>query len=64
MAETAIKLGKWARELYLGLGDELGLGSGFTTTGYYILAETEEEEAAFRGVDRVAAGVRRAERLG
>ena len=47
-SETAIKLGKWARELYLGLGDELGLGSGFTTTGYYILAETEEEEAAFR----------------
>lgn len=47
-SETAIKLGKWARELYLGLGDEVGLGSGFTTTGYYILAETEEEEAAFR----------------
>jgi sarcosine oxidase subunit beta len=47
-SETAIKLGKWARELYLRLGDELGLGSGFTATGYYILAETEEEEAAFR----------------
>jgi sarcosine oxidase subunit beta len=47
-SETAIKLGKWARELYLSLGEELGLGSGFTTTGYYILAETAEEEAAFR----------------
>jgi sarcosine oxidase, subunit beta len=47
-SETAIKLGKWARELYLSLEDELGLGSGFTTTGYYILAETAEEEAAFR----------------
>jgi sarcosine oxidase subunit beta len=47
-SETAIKLGKWARELYLSLEGELGIGSGFTTTGYYILAETAEEEAAFR----------------
>ncbi len=46
-SETAIKLGKWARELYLGLGEELGLGSGYTATGYYVLAETVEEKAAF-----------------
>ena len=45
-SETAIKLGKWARELYLGLGEELGLGSGYTATGYYVLAETVEEKAA------------------
>lgn len=46
-SETAIKLGKWAREEYLRLGDELGLGSGYTATGYYVLAETPEERAAF-----------------
>src|SRR4051812_24009500 len=43
-SETAIKLGKWSRELYLRLGDEIGLDSGFTETGYYVLAETEEEK--------------------
>src|SRR5262252_6001631 len=46
-SETAVKLGKWSRELYLALGPELGLDSGFTETGYYVLAETEEERAAF-----------------
>lgn len=46
-SETAIKLGKWARQNYLDLGGELGLGSGYTATGYYVLAETEEEKAAF-----------------
>lgn len=46
-SETAIKLGKWAREGYLALGEELGLGSGYTATGYYVLAETAEEQAAF-----------------
>jgi sarcosine oxidase, subunit beta len=46
-SETAIKLGKWSRQLYLDLGGELGLGSGYTTTGYYVLAETAEEKAAF-----------------
>src|SRR3954470_20092526 len=46
-SETAIKLGKWSRELYLALGDELGLDSGFTETGYFVLAETEAERAAF-----------------
>jgi sarcosine oxidase, subunit beta len=46
-SETAIKLGMWSRALYLRLGDELGLDSGFTETGYFILAETEAERAAF-----------------
>src|SRR5215212_8684874 len=46
-SETAVKLGKWARELYLQLGEELGLDSGFTETGYYIAAETEEEKEGF-----------------
>jgi sarcosine oxidase subunit beta len=58
-SETAAKLGKLARELYLGLGKELGLDSGFTETGYFILAENEEEEENFlKLVDvRRAAGV-------
>ncbi len=46
-SETAIKLGIWSRALYVELGAELGLDSGFTETGYYILAETEAEKAAF-----------------
>ncbi len=46
-SETAIKLGKWSRELYIGLGAELGLDSGFTETGYYVLAETAAERDAF-----------------
>lgn len=46
-SETAIKLGIWSREQYLRLGAELGLDSGFTETGYYVLAETEAEKAAF-----------------
>jgi len=46
-SETAIKLGIWSRERYLRLGAELGLDSGFTETGYYVLAETEAERAAF-----------------
>ncbi|MGI8687858.1 MAG: NAD(P)/FAD-dependent oxidoreductase [Thermomicrobiales bacterium] len=46
-SETAIKLGIWSRERYLRLGAELGLDSGFTETGYYVLAETEAEKAAF-----------------
>jgi sarcosine oxidase, subunit beta len=56
---TAAKLGKLSRELYLRLGDELGLDSGFTETGYYIIAETEEEKEGYlRLVDvRRAAGV-------
>ncbi len=44
---TASRLGKLARELYLELGEELGLDSGFSQTGYYIVAETEEEKENF-----------------
>ena len=44
---TAAKLGKLSRELYLRLGEELGLDSGFSETGYYIVAETEEEKEGF-----------------
>jgi sarcosine oxidase, subunit beta len=59
-SETAVKLGKLTRELYLKLGEELGVDSGFTETGYYIAAETEEEKEGFlRLVDvRRAAGVK------
>jgi sarcosine oxidase, subunit beta len=46
-SETAVKLGKLTRELYLALGSELGLDSGFTETGYFVLAATEQEQAAF-----------------
>ena len=46
-SETAVKLGRLSRELYLRLGKELGLDSGFTETGYYIVAETEEEKEGF-----------------
>src|SRR5215204_3608192 len=58
-SETAIKLGKLARELYLKLGEELGIDSGFTETGYYIAAETEEEKEGFLRLVEVrrAAGV-------
>ena len=58
-SETAAKLGRLSRELYLRLGEELGLDSGFRETGYYIVAETEEEKEGFlRLVDvRREAGV-------
>src|ERR671911_1533166 len=46
-SETAAKLGKLSRELYLRLGDELGLDSGFKETGYYIVAETQEEKEGY-----------------
>src|SRR5688500_16716354 len=46
-SETAAKLGRLSRELYLRLGEELGLDSGFRETGYYIVAETEEEKEGF-----------------
>ena len=46
-SETATRLGKLGRRLYLELGEELGLDSGFIETGYYIVAETEEEKEAF-----------------
>ena len=58
-SETAVKLGKLARELYLKLGEELSVDSGFTETGYYIAAETEEEKESFLRLVEVrrAAGV-------
>ena len=46
-SETAAKLGKLGRRLYLELGEKLGLDSGFIETGYYIVAETEEERESF-----------------
>jgi sarcosine oxidase subunit beta len=46
-SETAAKLGRLSRELYLRLGEDLGLDSGFRETGYYIVAETEEEREGF-----------------
>lgn len=46
-SEIAVKLGKWTRQSYIDLGDELGLDSGFHETGYYVLAETEDEKRAF-----------------
>ncbi len=52
-SETAIKLGMWSRERYIGLGAELGLDSGFVETGYYVLAETEGEKAAFLDLVRL-----------
>src|SRR5829696_4979107 len=56
---TAAKLGKLSRELYLRLGDELGLDSGFRETGYYIAAETEDEKEGYLRLVEVrrAAGI-------
>src|ERR671916_1542463 len=58
-SETAAKLGRLSRELYLRVGEELGLDSGFRETGYYIVAETEEEKEGFLRLVEVrrAAGV-------
>ncbi len=47
-SRTASLLGRDARTLYLQLGQELGLDSGFTELGYYILAETAEEKANYQ----------------
>src|ERR671916_1652402 len=55
-SETAAKLGRLSRELYLRLGDELGLDSGFTETGYYIVAETEEEKEGYLRLVEVRRG--------
>ena len=46
-SETAARLGKLSRQLYVRLGEDLGLDSGFRETGYYIVAETEEEKEGF-----------------
>jgi sarcosine oxidase subunit beta len=58
-SETAARLGKLSRQLYLSLGEDLGLDSGFRETGYYIVAETEEEREGFMRLIEVrrAAGV-------
>jgi sarcosine oxidase subunit beta len=45
---TAILLGRLSRELYQRVGEEIGLDSGFTRTGYYVLSETSEEAESFR----------------
>ena len=45
---TATLLGLRSRELYQRLGEEIGLDSGFARTGYYVLAESDEEAAHFR----------------
>src|ERR687893_2807438 len=55
-SETAAKLGKLSRELYLRLGEDLGLDSGFRETGYYIVAESEEEKEGFLQLVEVRGG--------
>ena len=55
-SETAAKLGKLGRRLYLELGEELGLDSGFIEPGYYIVAETEEERESFMRLVEVRRG--------
>lgn len=49
-SETAVRLGAWSRDLYVKLGADLGLDSGFIRTGYYVLAETQAEKDAFLGL--------------
>jgi sarcosine oxidase subunit beta len=39
-----------SRALYLQLGTELKLDSGFRQTGYYVLAERQEDQAAFEAL--------------
>jgi sarcosine oxidase subunit beta len=46
--ETAIRLGMRSRALYLQLGEELRLDSGFRQTGYYVLGESEAQVGPFR----------------
>ncbi len=47
-SETAVKLGKWSRELYLELANELGVDSGFREVGYYVVASSAMEKAVFQ----------------
>lgn len=47
-SETAVKLGKWSRELYQQLGAELGVDSGFREVGYYVVASSPMEKAVFQ----------------
>src|SRR5215204_4472435 len=51
-SETAAKLGRLSRELYLRLGEELGLDSGFRETGYYFVAETKGRRKVSYGWSR------------
>jgi sarcosine oxidase subunit beta len=46
--ETAIRLGMRSRALYLQLGEQLRLDSGFRQTGYYVLAESQHQQDSFR----------------
>jgi len=47
---TAVLLGRISRDLYGRLGAEIDLDDGFTRTGYYVLAESAEEDDHFRGL--------------
>ncbi len=49
---TAVRLGQLSREWYIRLAAELRLDSGFHEVGYYVLATTAAERAAF--IDLVA----------
>src|ERR671913_1941439 len=55
-SETAARLGKLSRQLYVQLGEDLGLDSGFREAGYYIVAETEEEKEGFLRLVEVRRG--------
>lgn len=44
---TAITLGRLSRRLYLQVGEELRLDSGFIETGYFVLAGNDDEAALF-----------------
>jgi sarcosine oxidase subunit beta len=45
---TAVRLGMLSREWYMRLGEELRLDSGFREVGYYVLAASPAEQAAFQ----------------
>lgn len=48
--EAAIRLGMRSRTIYLRLGEELKLDSGFHQTGYYVLAESTDQQPAFEAL--------------
>ncbi len=45
---TAIVLGRRSRELYLQIGREIGLDSGFVETGYFVVATTPEDAEIYQ----------------
>jgi len=49
-AVAAIVLGRITQELYRRVGEEIGLDSGFTANGYYVLAADAADAAAFQGL--------------